>query len=100
MSLHCPARLVVMPPGTTAELSDRRIAAVYAGPGEATAAQAPATGLALPVTVVPALERGLDAAVQEIGDLHPGETVLVVTGCVAPMEIEYDGDTWAVVHRP
>ena len=80
-------------------LSDRRIAAVYAGPPEAAAAQGPATRLGLSVTVVPALADGLEAAVQEIGDLHPGETVLVVTGADGPMEIEYDGDTWAVVRH-
>ena len=72
---------------------------MYAGPAEAAAAHEPATGLGLSVTVVPALAEGLEAAVQEIGDLHPGETVLVVTGGEGPMEIEYDGDTWAVVRH-
>jgi hypothetical protein len=53
----------------------------------------------LRVTVVPALADGVDAAVQEIGDLHSGETVLVVAGEEGPMEIDYDGDTWMVVRR-
>lgn len=72
---------------------------MYAGPAEAAAAQGPATELGLSVIVVPALTDGIAAAVQEIGDLHPGETVLIVSQADAPMEIEYDGDTWAVVRR-
>jgi hypothetical protein len=99
MSLHCPARLVVVPPGGTVDLSGRPFAAVYAGPDDRAAADAFGTTLGLRVTVVPALAEGLDAAVQEIGDLHSGETVLVVAGGDGPMEVEYDGDTWMVVGK-
>ena len=99
MSLHCPARLVVVPPGGTIDLSGRPFAAVYTGPGDRTAADAFGTTLGLRVTVVPALADGFDAAVQEIGDLHSGETVLVVADGEDPMEVEYDGDTWMVVRK-
>jgi hypothetical protein len=97
MSLHCPARLVVVPPGGTIDLSGRPFAAVYTGPGDRGAADEFGTTLGLRVNVVPALADGLDAAVQEIGDQHSGETVLVVAGADGPMEVEYDGDTWMVV---
>lgn len=97
MSLHCPARLVVVPPGGTIDLSGRPFAAVYTGPGDHAAADEFGTTLGLRVTVVPALADGFDAAVQEIGDLHSGETVLVVAGDDGPMEVEYDGDGWMVV---
>jgi hypothetical protein len=99
MSLHCPARLVVVQPGGTVDLTGRPFAAVYAGPDDRAAADAFGTTLGLRVTVVPALAEGLDAAVQEIGDLHSGETVLVVAGADGPMEVEYDGDTWMVVGK-
>ena len=99
MSLHCPARLVVVPPGDRIDLSGRPFAAVYTGPGDHAAADEFGTTLGLRVTVVPALADGVDAAVQEIGDLHSGETVLVVAGEEGPMEIDYDGDSWMVVGR-
>jgi hypothetical protein len=102
MSLHCPARLVVIRPGAAIDLTGRRIAAVYASSAEADAEAAGrfADRLGLRVEVVPALDdpvRRFDIAVQEIGDQHPGETVLLVTRIAEPMEIEYDGNGWAVV---
>jgi hypothetical protein len=97
--LHCPARLVLVGAADAIDLDGRRIAAVYAGPGQDETARRYADRLGVRVSVVPGLP-DLERAVPEIGDLHPGETVLVVAEVTEPLEIEYDGDGWAVVRKP
>jgi hypothetical protein len=103
VNLHCPARILVVRPDGVPDVSglaDRRIAAVYASshaPAQAVAGRL-AELLGVRSSVVMTLDdpaAGFDLAVQEIGDLHPGETVLAVTPSIEPMEIEYDGLGWS-----
>jgi hypothetical protein len=105
----CPARLILLPPGSRERLAGERIAGVYATP----AAEAPATHLAdelgAPLTLLPAPanpsqadRRPAEAIVQEIADQHRGETVVVIApdldlGLLLPAVIEHEGDGWTVL---
>ena len=96
----CPARLVVLPPGSRAYLAGERIAHVYA----TLAAEEPAAGLAaelgVGVTLLPAAPA--ETVVRDIADLHRGETVVLLApgldlGIELPAVIEHEGDSWHVV---
>jgi SAM-dependent methyltransferase len=108
----CPARLILLPPGSRERLTGERIAAVYTTP----AAEAPATQLAeelgAPLTLLPALTdptqaepRPVEAIVRGIADQHRGETVVVIApdldlGLELPAVIEHEGDGWTVQPSP
>jgi SAM-dependent methyltransferase len=112
MNLMCPARLILLPPGSRERLTGERIAAVYATP----AGEAPATHLAeelgARLTLLPALadptradRRPAEAIVGEIADQHRGETVVVIApdldlGLELPAVIEHEGDGWTVQPSP
>jgi hypothetical protein len=96
MTLHCPARLVLV---RSPERFDRQqVAKVYARSAED--ASALAVRLGVPPGVVPELADDLSAALEEIADQHRGETVVVladpaVLGLASdPAEIEHDGTAW------
>jgi hypothetical protein len=99
VNLICPARLILLAPGSRAFLTGERIAGVYATP----AAEEPAAALAREVdsrlSLLPELtERQL----QEIADQHRGETVVLVgpdLGFELPVVIEHEGDAWHLVPR-
>ncbi|WP_328326799.1 hypothetical protein OHA70_39055 [Kribbella sp. NBC_00382] len=114
MNLMCPARLILLPPGSRERLAGERIAAVYA----TAAATGPATQLAdelsVRLTLLPAAQhpapanpsqadrRLVEAMVREIADQHRGETVVVIApdlnlGIDLPAVIEHEGDGWHVV---
>ncbi|WBQ07444.1 hypothetical protein [Kribbella sp. CA-293567] len=114
MNLICPARLILLVPGSRAFLAGERIAEVYATPD----AEEPAAGLAAelgvrltllqpPPTALAPLPTAAPAApaesvVRDIADLHRGETVVLVApgldlGLELPVMIEHEGDNWYVV---
>ena len=96
MNLMCPARLILLPPGSRDRLTGERIAQVYATPAAEEAAAQLAEELSAGLTVVQELS---DAAVQEIADQHRGETVVLVApelGIELPAVIEHEGDGWTV----
>ncbi|GAA1595551.1 hypothetical protein GCM10009789_56930 [Kribbella sancticallisti] len=102
----CPARLVLLPPGSRERLAGERVAQVYATPG----AEEPAAGLAeelgVRLTVVPELSHAeAESVVREIADQHRGETVVVVApeldlGITLPAVIEHEGDGWSLEPSP
>ena len=119
MNLMCPARLILLPVGSAAELTGQRVATVYAGTAGVGPAELIAHRLAAPLRILPELAevpgesdqdavRRSDAALGGIADLHRGETVVVVTPGLSlgldlgaePVELEHDGRTWTVVPDP
>jgi SAM-dependent methyltransferase len=102
----CPARLILLPPGSRERLAGERIARVYSSP----AAEEPAAGLAAELgaglTVMAELESAAaDEVVRDIADQHRGETVVVVApgldlGIALPAVIEHEGDGWTVQPSP
>jgi hypothetical protein len=82
--LHCPARFLLVPPGSSAELGDERVAAVF------TSTDAPAlltaTALANDLDLKPhELSRPVAADdLADVADQFRGETVVVV----APLPID------------
>lgn len=114
----CPARLILLPAGSAAELAGERIAMVYASPAAAESAQPLADRLGARVGVVPELQevpgesgtdavRRCNAALGGIADLHRGESAAVVTQVSLgfplgpePVELEHDGDAWSMVPDP
>ncbi|WP_237744899.1 class I SAM-dependent methyltransferase [Kribbella catacumbae] len=96
----CPARLILLPPGSRDRLTGERVAMVYASPAVEEAAARLAEELSAGLTVVPELA---EAAVQEIADQHRGETVVLVApelGIALPAVIEHEGDGWTVQPSP
>jgi hypothetical protein len=99
VSLHCPARLVLV---RDPEGFDRRpVAKVYTGKDPDGAAEALAGRVRAPLGVVPELAGAEpDGALREIADQHRGETVVVLTDpglfglATDPAEIEHDGTAW------
>ncbi|TWD75247.1 methyltransferase family protein [Kribbella amoyensis] len=103
----CPARLVLLPAGSTVwvdSLADERIAQVYTGPPvlDGAAQLAERLGVRLVVLAEP-VRRAFD--LRDIADLHRGETVVVLTSGVesgppVPSIVEHTGDGWALVPGP
>jgi SAM-dependent methyltransferase len=104
MNLMCPARLVLLPAGSTAwvdGLTGERIAAVYTGPPVFEGAEQLAERLGVRLTVLDQPVRR-DAELQEIADQHRGETVVVLApeldvGLTLPAIVEHTGDGWTRV---
>jgi hypothetical protein len=98
MNLMCPARLVLLPSGGATwgdQLTGERVAVVYAE-AEVPGAGELAERLGATLAPLPAAVRDL----QEIADLHRGETVVIVgpdVGVALPSIIEHTGDDWSVV---
>lgn len=119
MNLMCPARLVLLPAGSTADLPGERVAMVYVGPAAAESGESLADRFGARVSVVPEIQeapaesaqdavRRSNAALRGIADLHRGETVVVVTQGLSlgfgpgpgPVCLEHDGESWHVVPDP
>lgn len=114
----CPARLVILPVGSSDDLAGERIAQVYASPAVADDAAALGERLGARLTVVPGLEaaageseadalRRSEAVLQEIADQHRGESVVVVAAGLslgfalpsAHVVLSHSGDGWTVEPR-
>lgn len=105
----CPARLILLPPGSREHLAGERIAGVYAAPAAAGPATQLAEELGARLTLLPAPpdptqanRRPVEAIVREIADQHRGETVVLIApefdlGIDLPAVIEHEGDGWHVV---
>ena len=85
MSLHCPARFVVVSApsalalDTIEALRGERVALVCAARAESEAAKGVAVLLACPVDVLDApLDNAWAASLTSVADLHRGETVVLV----------------------
>jgi hypothetical protein len=95
-SLQCPATLLVVPAAgvETLELGGRRVAHVWSDPASAGPAEAAAARLGVGVTLHDDVaDRD---ALGEIADVHPGETVLVVSAQVTTAtEVLADADGWS-----
>jgi len=102
--LQCPARFLLLADpdaSTAATLAHERAAAVYDGGGSGAQALAealgvPARGLEQPLTIAGVLARDAGAlrVLDDLADLHRGETV-VVTAQGSPgrrVEVAVDGD--------
>jgi SAM-dependent methyltransferase len=95
MNLICPARILLPLPGTPPQVfADERISAVYAV--SSSGGDELAAGLGVPLTVVddPA------GQLQEISDVHRGETVVLLgadLGVRLPAVVEHTGDGWTSV---
>lgn len=97
MNLMCPARILLPLPGTPPEaFAGERVTGVYAVAPPPDAAAELATALGLPITVVADPAEQL----QEISDLHRGETVVLLgtdLGVRLPAVVEHTGDGWTAV---
>jgi hypothetical protein len=95
-SLQCPATMLVVPAVglETLELGGRRVAHVWSDPASEVEAEAAAVRLGVGVTL---REDVADReALGEIADVHPGETVLVVSSDVSTAtEVLADADGWS-----
>lgn len=88
--LQCPvtvllvASAAVPPEALAEELSHARVSSVYGGPQEASYVERCATALGCPGAVEPALDGGhIRPALDDIADVHRGETVVVVASSEA-----------------
>ena len=114
MNLMCPARLVLLAPGSRERLAGERIAAIYATPAAAGPASQLANELGVRLTALPVAQppaptdstqadrRPVEAIVREIADQHRGETVVLIApeldlGIDPPAVIEHEGDGWHVI---
>ncbi|GAA3564473.1 hypothetical protein GCM10022235_36200 [Kribbella ginsengisoli] len=107
MNLMCPARLILLAPGSRERLAGERVAAVYATPAAEQPAAVLAEELGVPHALLPAQADGrpVEAVVGEIADQHRGETVVVIApeldlGLELPAVIEHEGDGWTVQPTP
>jgi SAM-dependent methyltransferase len=105
VNLMCPARLVLLPPGSRERLTGERIAQVYASPAAEEQAAQLAEDLGVRLTVVPVLREDAEVVVRDIADQHRGETVVLVApdldlGITVPAVIEHEGDGWRVEPTP
>jgi hypothetical protein len=95
-SLQCPATLLVVPVAKVEllELGGRRVAHVWSDSASAGRAEAAAVRLGVGVTL---REDVADReALGEIADVHPGETVVVVSSQVSTAtEVLADADGWS-----
>jgi SAM-dependent methyltransferase len=101
----CPARLILLPPGSRERLTGERIAQIYASPAAEEVAARLAEELGVRLTVVPVLRTEAEVVVRDIADQHRGETVVVVApdlelGLTLPAVIEHEGDGWRVEPSP
>lgn len=101
----CPARLVLLSPGSRERLTGERIAQVYASPAAEESAARLAEELGVRLTVVPVLREDAEVVVRDIADQHRGETVVLVApdldlGITVPAVIEHEGDGWRVEPSP
>ncbi|MEV8378002.1 hypothetical protein AB0P21_35010 [Kribbella sp. NPDC056861] len=101
MNLMCPARLILLPPGSRAYLAGERVAGVYATPDAEEPAARLAEELGIRLTLLP-MPAPAEVVVREIADQHRGETVVVIAltldlGLQLPAVIEHEGDGWVVV---
>ena len=101
----CPARLILLPPGSRERLTGERIAQVYASPAAEEVAGELAEELGVRLTIVPVLRTEAEAVVRDIADLHRGETVVVIApdlelGLTLPAVIEHEGGGWIVAPSP
>ncbi|WP_433023419.1 class I SAM-dependent methyltransferase [Kribbella sp. CA-294648] len=100
----CPARLILLPPGSRDRLSGERVAAVYATRDAEALATQLAEELGVRLTLLP--EHGeAEEVVRGIADEHRGETVVVIApglelGIALPAVIEHEGDGWTVEPSP
>lgn len=99
MSLHCPARLVLI--RDLERLNRQQVVKVYSSSAPDAPAETLAARLGAPLGVVPELgDADPGGALREIADQHRGETVLVLADPTAlglttdPAEIEHDGTAW------
>jgi hypothetical protein len=95
-SLQCPATMLVVPAAAVEglQLAGLRVAHVWSDPASTRPAEAAAARLGVGVTQ---REDVADREVLgEIADLHPGETVLVVSSVVtSATEVLADADGWS-----
>lgn len=122
----CPARLILLPPGSRDRLTGERVARVYASPAVEEAAARLAQEVGAGLTLLPELEptgpeqgstsqagteQGgtqtvrAETVVREIADQHRGETVVVIAprldlGITLPAVIEHEGGGWIVKPSP
>lgn len=109
--LQCPATFLVTGPAATeaaARLAGTRLAAAYAVPEGLAVAAAAAAGL--PVASLELDGTSYAAVLEDLADVHRGETVLVVlpehavetlaggaaTGPDGVLQVAVDGDGWSV----
>lgn len=106
MTLHCPARFLVVPAARLDDdalqrLRDERVAVVCSGPEHRTEAAASAEVLGCPVVELAGLDdtSRWSEELEGIADLHRGETVLVVggAGSAVPSGVVEIGDDGARV---
>lgn len=100
----CPARLILLPPGSRDRLAGERVAAVYATPDAEVPAGQLAEELGVRLTLLPASVEA-EETVRGVADEHRGETVVVIApglelGIDVPAVIEHEGDGWTVVPSP
>ncbi|MEU4395542.1 class I SAM-dependent methyltransferase [Kribbella sp. NPDC023855] len=100
----CPARLILLPPGSRDRLAGERVAAVYATPEAEQPAAQLAEDLGVRLTLLPEPIEA-EEVVRGVADEHRGETVVVIApglelGIEVPAVIEHEGDGWTVLPSP